>query len=116
MTSDSQKGDMVESTTSTRWGIPHGSVLQLPADHALRYVESALETSKSCRILHDEFEKEGYAFYLERAKVFVFADGPRRERRQACLGSSRASCRQLPPTRRTMRSGSASTAAALPSP
>lgn len=56
-----------------RFYVPMGTIIQLPAEEAVKWVTQQLESSAALRILHNHFSKEGYTFHIERSKVFVTA-------------------------------------------
>lgn len=55
------------------WNIPQGTILQLPCEEALKWIERMLSSSTALKLLHNHFVSKGYTFYLERSKVFVSA-------------------------------------------
>jgi hypothetical protein len=53
-----------------------GDIIQLPNEHAAEYLRKMYSESSELAVLYDAFTNEGYQFYFERAKAFLFASPP----------------------------------------
>jgi hypothetical protein len=57
--------------SQNQFSVATGGLLQLSSEDAAAWVQAQLNISRPLQVLHRRFVADGFAFYVERAKVFV---------------------------------------------